>query len=83
MITISNGVEIQKSTECENDWALTNIETGKVVEIWIHHGVHVYVPTKRNRLPLGRHFNTLNEAVESYKDKQIKKMIRALISELV
>lgn len=68
-------------TATNNDTFFTLVtEKGKTVEVsfgsW---GVAVYVPTKRNRLPLGRTFATLLEALESYKDKQVKLALHALI----
>ena len=68
-------------TATNNDTFFTLVtEKGKTVEVsfgsW---GVAVYVPTKRNPLPLGKTFSNLAEALESYKDKQIKLALYTLI----
>ena len=68
-------------TATNNDTFFTLVtEKGKTVEVsfgsW---GVMVYLPTAKKPMPFGKRFDSLADALESYKDKQIKLALYTLL----
>ena len=69
---------ITKSTTCVNFFELTSPK-GKEIGVNLNNGCTIYVQSARGGLPTGKHFGSLGEALESYKAKDIKAALYALM----
>lgn len=78
------GIEIKPmSTVTKHSNTLFDIETakGKLIAVsWKADHCIVYVPSNNsNKMPMGKRFSSLVEALESYKSKDVKAALYALL----
>lgn len=70
---------ITASTECLNFFELVSPK-GKEIGVHLSDGqCSVYIQSARGGLSLGKHFGSLGEALETYKAKDIKAALHALL----